>query len=110
MTWLIHPEPLLQVIGVVLGAWRLSVLLVFEGGPAGLIRRLRELMGVEHNDDGEPIGIPETFPGSLFGCTWCMTAWTTAALYAILWVAPYVVVGIGTWGAACLLETYRTRM
>ncbi len=107
MDWLIHPAPLLQLVAAALATWRLAVLLVFEAGPWALVRRLRSRLGIEHDDFGVPAGVPETWPGSVFGCPWCMAAWTTPLVYGILWAAPYVVVGLATWAAATLLEAYR---
>ena len=109
MTWLIDPAPPLQIAAVVLAVWRISVFLVYEAGPWRIIHRLREHLGIEHDDAGQPAGIPETMPGSLFGCVWCMALWTTPVVYGILWVAPYVVVGLGTWAASSLLEAWRER-
>ena len=107
MTLLLDPPIWLQLPLVALAAWRLAVLLVLEGGPGGIFRRLRSLVGIEHDDGGAPTSWPEHLPGSLFTCVWCLSFWTTLLLYGILLVAPYVVVVLGTWGAATYLEAYR---
>ena len=109
MTWLMDPAPLLQVVAVVLATWATAVTLIYKGGPGGILLRLRTWFGVQHDDDGVPAGIPETWPGSVFGCAWCMAFWTTPVVYGILWVSPYIVVGIATWGAAMLLESFRPK-
>ena len=109
MTWLMDPDPLLQVVAVALATWATAVTLIYKGGPGNVILLLRKRLGVVHDEDGAPAGIPDTWPGSVFGCVWCMSLWTTPVLYGILWAAPYVVVGIATWGAAMLLESFRPK-
>lgn len=109
MTLFSDPPLWIQLPLVILASWRVAVLLVLEGGPWGVVRRLRNLMGFVHDDDGHPVSWPEHLPGSLFACVWCLSFWTTLALYGILWVAPYVVVVVGTWGAATYLEAVRNR-
>ena len=107
MTLLFDPPVWIQLPMVVLAAWRVAVLLVLEAGPWDVFLRLRTLMGIGHDDSGAPSAWPEDPPGSLFVCVWCLSFWTTLVLYGILWVAPYVVVVLGTWGAATYLEAYR---
>jgi len=107
VTLLLDPPVWLQLPLIVVAAWRVAVLLVLEGGPFAVFRRLRNLMGFEHDEAGQPVSWPDDLPGSLFACVWCLSFWTTLALYGILWVAPYVVVVLGTWGAATYLEAYR---
>ena len=110
MTLLLDPPQWIQLLMVFFGAWRVSILLVLEGGPGGVVRWLRSLMGILHDDDGVAFSYPTHLPGSLFACVWCLSFWTTLALYGILWVAPIVVMVIGTWGVATYLEALRNAL
>ena len=107
MTLLLDPPVWIQLPMVVLAAWRVAVLLIWEGGPGGIFRWVRTRMGIQHDEGGAPTTWPDGFPASLFTCVWCLSFWTTLLLYGILWAAPYVVVVLGTWGAATYLEAYR---
>ena len=96
-----------EVTVLALAAWRLSVLLVHERGPwdsALLIRRV--VGGIVHDADGEPVGIPDTMLGGLFGCVWCMSVWVAAAF---VWVhtwqwAGVLIYPLAVAGGALLLD------
>ncbi len=105
----LDPPLWFQLPMVILAAWRAAVLLVYEGGPFGTFKRLRSFMDINHDLEGQPVSWPDHLPGSLFGCVWCLSFWTSLVLYGILWVAPPIVVVLGIWGAATYLEALRTR-
>ncbi len=102
---LFDPPLVLQFFFGFLAAWRLAFALIFDAGPLGVFTKVRERVGIRHDDDSWPDG----FPASLFRCVLCMTFWTTPLVYAILWAAPPLVVLIATWAAASLVEALRTR-
>jgi hypothetical protein len=93
-----------DLVVAALAAWRIAVFLVVERGPFGLVTRLRALAGVEHDEDGDATVWPTRLPGALFGCVWCMTAWTAGAMYGILAIRPEVVVGLAIWGLASAID------
>ena len=109
LDWVTDPPVYVQAPAVVLAAWRIAALLVFEAGPLRLVLKLREKLGIVHNEDGYPTSWPETTLAALFGCVWCMSLWTTILAYAILWAAPYLVIFVATWGGATFLEALRRR-
>lgn len=67
-----------------LATWRISYLLVYEKGPWQLSRKLREWAGIQHNEDGDPIAIPDSMPGAVFGCTWCMSVWVAMVVTVVM--------------------------
>ena len=101
---MIAPENLFELAATALAAWRVAVFLVLERGPFEIATRLRTLVGVEHDEDGDPQTWPTRMPGVLFGCVWCMTFWTGAAMYGIVLVRPEVVVGLAIWGLASAID------
>ncbi len=104
---LFDPPLVLQFFFGFLAAWRLAFALIFDAGPFGVFIKVRERVGIQHDDDGRPQSSPEGFPASLFRCVLCMTFWTTPVVYAILWAVPPLVVLIATWAAASLVESFR---
>lgn len=74
-----------------LAAWRLAHILVAEDGPWLWARRIREYAGVVHDDEGEVAAVPETMPGAVFGCVFCMSVWTAALMLAVWPWAPWAV-------------------
>lgn len=60
--------------------WRIASLLVRERGPFDVFVRIREKVGILHDDEKEPVGYPETFFGELLSCVWCSSIWV-----ALLW-------------------------
>jgi len=104
-----RPDNLLEFMVLSLAAWRLAALLVYEAGPWDIFRRLRERIGIQHDDSGQPASWPDGGLGRLFACVWCVSFWTTLVVCVILWVESYVVMVLAVWGAATLLEAFRDR-
>ncbi len=87
-----------------LATWRVAFLLVYEGGPFGVIRYVRQWLGIDHGPEGQPIPYEGGGFGGLFACIWCMAFWQ-AIMVLVVWVyAPYVVVGLALWGAASAID------
>lgn len=72
-----------------LATWRISAMLSYEDGPRDVFRKLRETMGIEHQDDipYQIVVVNDTFLASLFSCLWCVSVWIGAIIYVghILW-------------------------
>lgn len=52
--------------------WRLTKMLTVEAGPFDIFIKLREFLGIRHNEDGQPIIFPA---GILLSCFWCTSVW-----------------------------------
>lgn len=62
---------------LVLGAatWRISSLIVNERGPLDVFIKVREAIGITHDEDGIPTVYPDGFFGGLLSCVWCFSVW-----------------------------------
>lgn len=69
-----------------LATWRVSSLLVNEGGPGNIFVKLRTIAGIEHDQEGIATIIPEGFFSGILSCIWCCSMWV-----ALFWVAFYIV-------------------
>lgn len=58
-----------------LATWRVTSLFVSEAGPANIFRRVRELAGITHDENGRVVMIPDRFFAQLFSCVWCCSVW-----------------------------------
>lgn len=95
---------LVEILAVGLSGWRLAVLLVKERGPWDISLRLRCLVGIEHNDSGEPISWPEKFLPSLLTCLWCASVWTTLVAWGLWQLESRIIMVLGAMGLALALE------
>lgn len=66
-----------EVIGV-LAVFRLTMLLTTEGGPWGILERLRLWLGVRYDEYGERDGTNEF--AKLLICPWCTSLWVALVL------------------------------
>lgn len=75
---------------VILGmaTWRSASLLVRENGPFHLFRRMREGVGITHDDQGKPLIIPDGTLAGILSCVWCCSMWT-----ALLWLGLWLWLG-----------------
>lgn len=70
------------LVVLALATWRLTHLVVSEGGPFAIFEHLRRLAGAE--EPGELVGL-----ALLFSCVWCFSVWAAALLYIIWRWVPY---------------------
>lgn len=75
-----------------LATWRLSSLLVNEAGPFNVFVDLREMIGITHDDEGNPIMYPKGFLPELFKCVWCMSVWV--GIFATLLLPFFALIAI----------------
>lgn len=71
-----------------LANWRLAHFLAKEGGPWDFAEKLRLLVGVKHDDYGNPYGSNE-LAGAII-CTWCNSFWIGIFQGVVALVAPEV--------------------
>lgn len=70
-----------QAVLIGLAAWRLTALLSYERGPFDVFLRLRERLGFEHHDSGDPSMIPDAW--LVLGCPWCLGLYMAAVVYGL---------------------------
>lgn len=70
-----------------LATWRISSLLVDETGPFDMFLKLRELVGITHDEYKRVAEIPDRFLPQLLSCMWCTSVWvgfTVSVFYFLL--------------------------
>lgn len=104
---------LLELAVYALATWRLSSLFVAERGPFDVFKRIREAVGIQHNEDGLISVVPETLLGGILGCLWCASCWVGAACAIMVYFAPvatfWLALPLALSGAAVLIETFVRR-
>ena len=99
---------LVELVVLALATWRLGRLVQFERGPGAIFIRLRELAGVEHDEDGKPTSYPDTELGILARCLDCGSVWIGVGLAGLYLLAPgpalVVALPLALSGAAVGLE------
>jgi hypothetical protein len=68
-----------------LATWRIASMLVQEDGPFFIFRHLREKTGIEHDDSGDILVIPESFGAGVLSCVWCCSVWVAFG-WTVLWL------------------------
>jgi hypothetical protein len=66
-----------------LATWRITSIVQGERGPWAICERIRERMGIEHDEDGHPISYPDTELGRLTSCPLCGSVWVGAGLAGV---------------------------
>ena len=100
------------IIIIVLGlaTWRISALLTREAGPFHMFEKLRELAGIEHDQEGNVQMIPHKFFAELLSCVWCNSIWAgtfwTIMLISLPKVAPWIALPFALSTLAILLDRH----
>jgi len=67
-----------------LACWRLARLITSEDGPFHMFRRVRELTGITHDENGKVFQVPDGVMAGIFSCVWCASVWISFGL-TVLW-------------------------
>lgn len=78
-----------------LATWRVSNLLVDEKGPWDLFLKMRKLAGIEHDEDGTAILIPDGFMPGVLSCVWCASIWVGAFWGMFYFLTPEIAIVCG---------------
>jgi hypothetical protein len=89
--------PLLDFLILSLATWRISSLLIAERGAFNVFTKLRQSIGIGHDDEGQPNLYPDTLLAELFSCVRCLSVWV-----AIVLTLVYVFVPSMLWLWLCL--------
>lgn len=81
---------LVDFIVLCLATWRVSSLLVAETGPFDMFLKLREAVGITHDEDKKVAVIPERFLPQLLSCMWCTSVWVGFLLTIFHNILPYI--------------------
>ena len=87
-----------------LATWRLTSLVARERGPADVFLRLRMRLGFEHDDAGEPTGIPDRW--LILGCVWCLSLWVAGAVYCLWLLEARAVMVLAAAAVAVMVERW----
>lgn len=82
----------LDFVILALATWRIGSLLGYERGPYGILQRMRERLGIAHDEDGEPCAWPDTEMGQLWRCLDCLSVWVGLGLVGLYLLSPGVAV------------------
>lgn len=58
---------------LILAAWRISCLFVYEDGPFDVFQRIRDAVGIHYDEFGSIVA--DGFLASLFSCMYCLSIW-----------------------------------
>lgn len=98
---------LVNLIAIILATYRLSSLVVEEGGPFNVFQNWREIIGIDHYEDGSICNIPNNFPARLFGCLWCMSLWIAGLVYLIWRLEPIPVYILAASAGVMVIDNVR---
>lgn len=70
-----------------MATWRISSMLVQEKGPWNIFEKIRKLSGIEHDDNGNALLIPDNFFANVLSCIWCCSVWVAIAFFVcfLIW-------------------------
>lgn len=95
---------LIRLVIVGLASWRVASLLVQEVGPFSIFWRIRKALGLE-----DPGPQPEGLRGELYAlwsCAWCMSIWTTPAVWYLWELSPQAVGVVAAMSIAVLVNRW----
>lgn len=75
-----------------LATWRTSNLFVLEDGPFHVLRALREAAGIEHDEEGQILLIPDKNMPKILSCVWCFSLWAGLGWTALWILLPEITV------------------
>ena len=79
---------LVELVVLCLACWRLTHMVQYERGPLGVFARVRSLVSIGHDADGEAIAWPDTEIGHLARCLWCGSVWVGMGLVGLYYWRP----------------------
>lgn len=96
-----------------MATWRIAYMFVKETGPGDVFLKIREGVGIRHDDLKRPFLVPDGFLPGLFSCVWCCSVWVGILWLIIDLLSPWVALRLATAFSfstgAILIESYLER-
>lgn len=78
----------LDIVILGLATWRITSLLVKEAGPFRMFIRLRELTGIQHDEDDNIFMVPGNVFAGILSCVLCCSVWVGIGMTILYVVYP----------------------
>ena len=82
-----------------LATWRTASLLTHEDGPFHVFMKIREKVGITHDENGKVFIVPDTFLAGVFSCVWCSSIWIGLGLTGLWIFFPVPTIYFSAWMA-----------
>ena len=80
-----------------LATWRIASLFTSEDGPFGIFRKLRDKVGIVHDENGDVCIVPDKFWCELLSCIWCFSVWVGWGMVALYIFLPNIAIYFSVW-------------
>lgn len=77
-----------------LALWRVTALIVKESGPFDVFYRIRERVGIHHDDNGDICEIEDRWLPKLMSCVWCLSMFLALFYAPLVWFLPEIVIPV----------------
>lgn len=99
---------LTEFVVLCFATWRISSFLVNETGPFDVFMKMREAVGITHDEDKKVAVIPERFLPQLLSCMWCTSVWVGFMWVLLFLLFPqaafWIALGFAVSAGAIILE------
>ena len=86
-----------------LALWRIVSLFTSERGPFKIFERIRETFGIQHDDNGDIVAIPDGNMGYLLTCAWCLSMVLALPYMVLVYFFQDVMFWLSLWPALSAL-------
>ena len=81
-------------------------MLSYERGPLDIFLKIRESLGFEHSESGEPTAWPQGLLPSLLSCVWCLGGYSVVLMYGLWQLSEVVVMIFAAWTILIAIERW----
>ena len=86
----------------ILATWRITNLLVAEGGPGDVLARFRDRIGVAYDESSRPYG--RNLFAQAFTCIWCLSIWIGWVIALLTYPQRWVLHGLAYSAGAIAID------
>lgn len=86
----------LTIFIYILATWRVASLFVKEKGPGDIFLHIREMAGIQHDEDKEIFMVPDGFLPGLLSCIWCASLWVAGFWILLDWALPFAAIRLAS--------------
>ena len=79
-----------------LASWRVASMFVREKGPFNMFVWIREMVGIQHDENNYPYLFPDNVLADLLSCVWCTSMWAGLFWFLLYLITPLLAIKIAT--------------
>ena len=98
-----------EALLIAAAGWGCTAMLSYEKGPFNIFVKIRQLIGIQHDDQGQPTVWSDNVLANAVSCPWCLGIYGAVAMWGLWQVSQTAVMILAASAGLVIIEQWARR-